>query len=763
MRILLFVLAFIALHPVAQAQVESGLWYDRTHDGHGLDLHRAGPVLFGTFYSYDTNNAVEWLWIQTDDSAAPSSALTRYRQTPGGIVGSEAGAIRLTPVASCPDGLPRPEARALLQMDFSIGDNEATWCVEPLLPESRPPMALLSGAWYAPDDSGWGLMTHAFSGADGGTQNFRILYFHDDAGDPRWAFALDSGEALTQQQTWYTPYVECFGCPAVGELTVPIGTSTLTLTQPLIDADARRNHLQVSVRFEDSAAFERDAALGQLSTPLEVAGAGSTSEGPIVGSVLDDGTEAFRNVPYVQPALGELRWRAPQALEPRTQLLETRAFGAGCPQPAPGPLTADEDCLQLNIWRPSKAGPHPVMVWIHGGGFSGGSAVPQADGTLLYDGAVFARQDVVFVSINYRLGALGFLAQRDLLGEAPDQPQSGNFGLLDQIAALDWVQRNIAAFGGDPERVTVAGASAGGDASCALLAAPAAQGLFQRAIVQSGNCAVGLPSLSAALDQGERLTAAAGCATAGDRRACLRALSPAQLLTAMPPVYDPADLLDGENFGLIVDGFVLREAPGVAMAAGRAASVPLLIGSNADETTTLVPDSLLPSTVLDYEAAIRQRFPSFSEPVLQQYPAAQYDSPQAAYRDLLDDRLFACPARRAASEYAVFNHPVYHYVLTQALSEPGYAELGSFHGLDVALLFDLLPQLTGSAQILSGLMRDAWVDFSYGLEPGNSDGVIWPRYRVENRRLLELNGTHLAPIDDYRRNQCEFWSRYEAL
>jgi para-nitrobenzyl esterase len=727
----------------AWAEVQPGLWYDRYRNGHGLDLHRAGPLLFGTFYTFTGTGASEWLWLQSENVDAPSSELTRFRQTPGGVIGSPAGQLSLTPASSCADGFPREGATALLRMRFSIGNYAADWCLEPLLPPAGPAIDVVSGIWYAPDDSGWGLSTHAFPGAGGVSQQFRLLYAYDGAGDPRWSFAIDTGDALTQAQTWYLPYVECTGCPISPPLTHAIGQSTLTLTEPLAVADVLRNRIDVSVQFESSAAFERVRALAQLSVPKRVPGAAATGEGPVAGVVLADGIEAFRNIPYAQAPLGTLRWRAPQAPTPRAQVLPAAAFGLACPQRDAAPESLSEDCLQLNVWRPGTPGPHPVMVWIHGGGFIEGSAVQQMDGKLLYDGAVFAARDTVFVSLNYRLGALGFLAQRDLVGEAPDQPQSGNFGLLDQIAALQWVHENIAAFGGDPDQVTLFGESAGGSSTCALLAAPAARGLFDRAIIQSGICDWQLRTLEEGLQQGDQALSALGCEAAPDRLACLRQRS-------------AADLVFGEAWGPVRDGFVLSQSPGQAIAEGTAAPVPLLIGSNDDETTSLVPDSQLPTTAAEYQATIEALFPTISAQVLQRYPVAAYASPQRAFQDLLDDRWFVCSARRAAADHAAHGNPVYHYVLTEIL--PDLAAWESFHGLDVLLLFAAHEHPPESEFRIAERMRGAWVDFAYGREPGLNERLLWPRYEA-SRQSLELNSANSHLIDDYHGDRCEFWEQ----
>ena len=755
---------------MAQAPIDTGVYYDREHSGHGLDLYRRGALVFGTFYTYDARGAVQWLQLRTDSDDAARLALTRYRRLQGRLVDSRAGSMTLTPVTACPDGLPRPGAPALWRMDFTLDGMAASWCLEPLLPPVPDPLAVLSGAWYAPSDSGWGVMSHAFTAADGSHQVFRTVYFYDAAGNPRWAFASDRYTGLTQRQTYYTPYVECLGCSTSTLLTVPIGTATVTLTQPLHVADATRNRVEVSLRFEEGPAFERQAALAMLTTPRRVAGTAATREGPVVGRVLEDGTERFDNIPYAQPPIGALRWRAPQALQPRAELREVRELGPGCPQPPPqglfsaAPAVQSEDCLQLEVWRPAAPGPHPVMVWIHGGGLTQGSAVQQLGGALSYDGAGFAARGVVFVAINYRLGPLGYLAQRDLVGEAADHAQSGNYGLLDQIAALTWVRDNVAAFGGDPARVTIFGESAGGVSTCALLAAPAARGLFASAIVQSGNCLNTAPSLAAGLAQGDRVTAAAGCANATDRLACLRTLSPSQLLAAANPVIDNGTgSAAGETFGLIVDGFVLPEAPGPAIAGGRAASAALMIGVNDDESTTLAPAATLPATTAGYEAAIRARFPTIAPQILARYPAAQYATPQRAYQDLLDDVRFVCAARRAAADHSAHGNAVHHYVLTEVLPDPTLAPFESFHGLDIVLLFGPRANAQASEAALAERMQRTWVDFAHGREPGASEGLAWPRYRADDRASREFNGSSDTLLNDYRQSYCEFWNQFVSL
>ena len=753
----------------AQAQqIESGLWYDRTHSGHGLDLHRAGDTLFGTLYTYEFTGPPRWLWIQMADVAAPSGNLTRYNRLPdGSLAATVETTIELTPVSECPDGIARDGARALLRMDFALEGRALVWCMEPLLPQAPVAASALSGAWYNPDEPGWGLFVHAWRSANGTEFSYRTIYFHDAEGDPRWAFAQDPITGLTQQQLYYTPYTECFTCSPSPPLTIPIGGATLTLTSPDPAANYDLNRINLSLSIDGDPPFERDVALALLSDPRVVATAAATRQGPVSGVEVAPGISSFRKIPFAQPPVDQLRWRAPQPPEIRSQALDGTVFGPGCPQP-PGagffngaPATQSEDCLQLNVWRPAGAGPFPVMVWIHGGGLTQGSAVQLSGGELFYDGARLAELGVVLVSLNYRLGPLGYLAQRDLVAEAPDHPRSGNYGLLDQIQALRWIGENIGYFGGDNRNITIFGESAGALSVCALLTAPAAQGLFQRAISQSGHCSRTSPSLNQALQQGDRVSAALGCDGAPDRLACLRAVDAQTLIAEINPVISTGLASDGESFGLINDGFVLPTSPGLALAGGAAAAVPLLIGVNDDEQTTLTPANLLPATVAGYEAAIRNLLPQIGSLVLQIYAAAGYSSPQAAYQDLLDDLRFTCANRRAAADHAAAGNPVYAYVLTEVL--PDLAALESFHGLDVVLLFANRQQAQAGEILLRDRIRRAWVDFAYALPPGNTEGLAWPLYDSDQRLSLELSSTRRFVFEDYRQLYCEFWNQFVTL
>jgi para-nitrobenzyl esterase len=732
--------------------------------GHGLDLTLAGTQLFGTFYTYDGTGRTEWLLIQVSDSETPSGALLRFTRSGSTLTQATAGQFSIRATSTCSDGIARPDALRLLAFDFSLDGREGRWCIEPLL-SADDPHAVLNGAWFDPLDSGWGIFSHHYRGTNGSSETFRTVYYHDAAGAPRWAFAQDRVSSLTTQHNLFAPFVECFGCPAPLLLVTPSGSMELTLRHATATRDASINRVKLNVGIDGGARFIRDSALALLSEPVRLADAASTREGPVQGS-LESSLSSFKNIPFAAPPVGALRWAAPALPPMRGALLKAQSFGPGCHQP-PGqgfftgaPAVQNEDCLQLNIWRPQQAGSYPVMVWIHGGGLTQGSAAELISGRTVYDGSGLAKQGVVVVTINYRLGPFGYVALRDVQAESG---RAGNDGVLDQIRALSWVRDHIAAFAGDPNRVTIFGESAGGVSTCALLAAPAARGLFQRAVVQSGNCLLNVPTQAVGFEQGDRLSSAAGCNNPATRLSCLRALTPEALLAAARPVINTGTSGSGESYGLIVDGSVLNEAPGMAISRGSAAQVPLMIGVNDDEQTTLTPANTLPATVAGYEAAIRGQFPTVSSLVLARYPAASYATPQAAYQDLLDDIRFTCSARRAAGDHASRGNSVFHYVLTESLPDVALAPLESFHGLDVVLLFGPRINAQAAERRLALSMVQDWADFAYGRIPGSGQNALWPSYQTSSRSSRELNSIASPNISDYHGAACSFWNTLVPL
>ena len=752
----------------------SGQWYDRTHAGHGLDLNRVGGTLFGTFYTYAGDGSSQWLWLQTPDAAAPSGTLTRFRKLNTAPPEAEViGSFSLAAVNSCSDGIARPGVTSLLEFRFSVPQGSQVWCLEPLLPAAAAAESALGGHWYMPQtsgdpDLGWGLVTHYFPTA-AGTQTFQAFYFYDAAGNPRWAVANAAISGFAQTLDFYTLTTACFACPTSKLSEQPVGSAELILRTPQASASGT-NRLQISLRYDANSNFSRSGDLALLSTPRLVPQVRATAQGLVTGTRADTGVERYSNIPYAASPVAALRFRAPQKANLRTQTYAAQGIGPGCLQPgaqslfSSAPLTQSEDCLQLNIWRPGASQSSellPVMLWIHGGGLTFGSAADQIGARLTFDGSAFANKGVVLVSINYRLGAFGYLAPRAMLGEAQDQPSAGNYGLLDQIAALKWVQGNIAQFGGNPNLVTIFGESAGGVSTCALLAAPAARGLFARAISQSGNCLRAPLSIDASLSQGDRIAANAGCADVANQRACLRALSAPALLEASKAVLNLTGTAVGETYGLNLDGFVLTESPAAAVASGRAAQVPYLLGVTDDESTSTNPASGLPGTPEGYEALVRSQFPTIAGVVLAQYPVENYATPQRAYQDIVDDLRFTCANRRAAADHAAFGNKVYHYALTQTLPDAQLAPLESFHGIDLIFLFE---RANGqSAELnLRAKMQNAWINFARDGDPGTALGYVWPRYDAQRQGAV-LNSSALAPVNDYRKSYCEFWARYVAL
>ena len=473
----------------------------------------------------------------------------------------------------------------------------------------------------------------------------------------------------------------------------------------------------------------------------------ATTSGTLVGA-RDAGTWVYLGVPFAAAPVGELRFRAPEPAACAGDLDATE-LGPRCPQLEDGAYLGDEDCLQLNVWAPAQgAGPRPVMVWLHGGGNSVGSAADP-----LYDGRRLAEAgDAVVVTTNYRLGQLGFLAHADL------DAGSGNFGLLDQIAALRWVRDNIAAFGGDPGTVTIFGESAGGRDVCTLLAATGADGLFHRAIVQSGACKF-LPDRAEAEAQGALVAEAAGCAA--DAVACLRAMTAEELVRTLPG--DPG-ALGSSPYQPTIDGDVLTEQPSAAMAGGRHHPVPFLVGANADETGVVAP--AVPS-VSAYETLVRTQFgTTLGDLVLAQYPAADYPSPRAAYVRLTTDARFVCPSREMARAADLGqSEPVYRYFFQYRDPSP----LGAVHGLDVPFVwgtFDAIDTPTGPYQptatdlAVSAAMQQAWTGFARDGAPPAATG--WPVWDATDPTLVI--DASLSTTIGVRTADCDFWKPiYDAL
>ncbi len=458
-----------------------------------------------------------------------------------------------------------------------------------------------------------------------------------------------------------------------------------------------------------------------------------TPSGRLRGERLDD-ADVFRAIPYAAPPVGERRFRPPAPIEPWTGEREALLFGASAPQ-LTGTLESyfggraavqSEDCLTLNVWAPRREGPHPVMVWIHGGAFVTGAAA-----TPWYSGRPFARSGCVLVSLNYRLGALGFTHLADHDGER--FAASGNLGLLDQIAALQWVRDNVARFGGDPGNVTTFGESAGGASVVALLVAPAARGLFHRAIAQSPSIAQ-LRSRSRATEAADEMLAELSIDPSDVGRVVDVPID--QLIAAQAElIRDPAKGFTA--FAPTPDGVVLPARPRDALVDGAAGRVPVLLGTTRDEMHlfTFADPAYATMDETTLQARAERAFDGNAADAIEAYRAARPGYPPGQLASAIaTDQTFRAPADRAAVALAATGSPVWSYWFTYA-SPVFDGLLGACHGLEIPFVFGNLHQrgvqlFTGDGDDrlpIGAEMHQAWVAFARAGDPG------WPRWDPTQR------------------------------
>ena len=457
-------------------------------------------------------------------------------------------------------------------------------------------------------------------------------------------------------------------------------------------------------------------------------------EGGLITGTQTEGVTRFFGVPYAAPPLGELRWRAPQPLQPWTGTREARAFSPVCRQTVPWiSEPQSEDCLYLNVWAPARAHKLPVMVWIHGGGFFGGSG--SQSGT---DGSRLTRQDVIVVTLNYRLGIFGFFAHPELSAESPAKA-SGNQGILDQIAALRWVQRNIAAFGGDPSRVTVMGESAGAVSVAMLVASPLAKGLFQRAIAQSGNDGLPLDSSeNSRFDRTQAETEAVALAhgLGAEHLADLRAID--------------ADTLIRKSWvpRTIVDHHLLREDMETMYRNHRQNDVPILVGWNADEGKDLAPEILGTSdfTATSHSALLARLLGHApSAKVLADYAAATDAEAQASIFRFTSDYWGWRMWRWADLQTKARSSKPYVYYFVHSPADPATpCSYGckAGHGAEIRYVFDQLDQdprvWSPDDRLLTRELVGYWTNFAKTGAPNGEGLAAWPAFdgtKANVRRL----------------------------
>jgi para-nitrobenzyl esterase len=470
--------------------------------------------------------------------------------------------------------------------------------------------------------------------------------------------------------------------------------------------------------------------------------------GLVSGLLLGTGGEirAYKGIPFAAPPVGALRWRPPQPVRPWEGVRACTRVGPACPQPKQivfgnEIFKQDEDCLYLNVWTPVKdtRTKQPVMFWIHGGGFTTGTG-----GLRVYDGESLARNGVVVVTINYRLGPLGFMAHPQLTKES-EHGSSGNYGLLDQIHALKWVQRNIGAFGGDPTRVMIFGESAGAVSVAQLMISPLAKGLFHRALAQSGGPsghARKLKERSGRLESAEamgvRLAGLLGCESAPDTLAALRAKSPDEILK----VADPAQGLFGKGmkFGPVVDGWVLPNDPLQMWDEGKQHPVPFIAGSNADEATIFLRQLPI-QRALGYKLIVRTMFGSHAQEILRLFPAERDEDVRQALNKLTTVSAFTCPARLMVRSIERIEKPSRLYFFSRVPDFAKPMDLGAFHGLEIAYVFGNVRQgvtLDGVDRKLSESMRAYWVNFARNGNPNGPGLTDWPIYNTAKDQYIEF-------------------------
>jgi para-nitrobenzyl esterase len=483
---------------------------------------------------------------------------------------------------------------------------------------------------------------------------------------------------------------------------------------------------------------------------LIVATAGGRLHGKAAGAM-----DEFLGVPYAAPPVGQLRWRPPQPAAPWKGVRSATQFGPHCPQfGSPfGLASMSENCLFLNVYAPAHiSSALPVMVWIHGGDLTAGESNDYGPAGLVSDG-------VIAVTINYRLGALGFLAD-PALATRPGGP-TGDYGLMDQQAALRWVQRNISRFGGNPRNVTIFGESAGGLSVLEQLVSPTARGLFAKAIIESGSYDLLQPSLATAEASGQAFAAKAGCAS--QTAACLRSL----------PVQTILD--DQGAVGPDIDGTMLTQSIGTALASGDFDRVPVIDGTNHDEWRLFIAifrPITGPVTAANYQSMIASTVsvsPAEAAVVAARYPLSSFANPAEALGAVGTDEIFACPALTIDEDLSRFV-PTFAYEFNDEHAPERFLppisgfSYGAAHASEIQYLFHLNASaypgaLTPNQQQLAASMRRYWTNFAKQGFTSSRGEPLWPQFNSSSQRMISLIPPAPQGETDFSaEHQCAFWA-----
>lgn len=475
--------------------------------------------------------------------------------------------------------------------------------------------------------------------------------------------------------------------------------------------------------------------IAQPSAPIKV-------QNGILQGTYENGLTVYKGIPFAAPPVGNLRWKAPQPATKWGGIRMADKFAPGAVQGINPPSGKSEDCLYLNVWTPAKSAVEkvPVLVWIYGGGFAFGYTSDP-----MYSGENLAKKGVVFVSIAYRVGQLGFLSHPELSKENPNHV-SGNYGLLDMIEGLKWIKQNIAAFGGDPDKVTIFGESAGGIAVSMLCASPLAKGLFQGAISESGGS---FGPARPTTYPGENLKYLKDAEATGDAYAKSAGVNSIDELRKI----DAEKLPGGRGVGMswpIIDGYVIPDDQHNLYEAGKYNDVPILVGYNSDEGASFSP----PKTPEEYIAGVQKRYGKFADDLIKAYPTGTTTVPKTA-RDLARDAAFGWQTWAWATLHAkTGKSKVFYYYFDQ---HPDYADTskkfgyGSPHGQEVAYVFQHLdvskPEITNIDLQIADAMSTYWTNFAKYGHPEGKGVPAWPAFSIAKPNVMYFNKTpHIGAV-----------------